>query len=1061
MNARFHVCRRSLKGASIVEYHAALAGCGGAAFAGHGHIAHNKIVRRIVRDGNLCVSARRKASRAGYGIRLEMDIPELGRNVADGEIVGETLVRHRMEEGVLFAFIGVRRHFLAIQVEMTALFCASILYESICCRHLVLLIGDALNGAAIDSLFRNKSVPFGLDDRGIEAGRIFGVIRLVRRIVGIYLALVTVLRGLCCGLRFLILTACRIKCRIGCREGRICLSVGCHCCVVIEDYLLRSIRFHVIAYIRIACILCLSFYLTISSIHCTLCAIQRALRSILCRESFIVGRLRAGKRIGGIFPAFVSIPESFQSALLRGRFSLRGLILGEIAFILGKASFDALQFGRIVRWHADELAALGIVAQALLDELGFDEIPFRLVRRHGGRVAFQVLQLIEALEEIGPDRNGFPDGVGNLAVPFHIGDPLPGEIAIAVLFRFAPDGDGEIPVDTGLRFAFDLRIGIAQYLRLSDLAALRAEGFADRIHPVLHFAVAGRVGISSGGLEINIPVAPDGCVFPDKEIRIARDLRGGILIDRNRNGRGVQDISIGPGGDGPGRAGRIPACSGADIAERCLRLAVKGGLCHAVVGHVVFRACVAGGAEYVHYGFAQEVRVILCTDADRAAAVGSGLPRMGSACSVFFLLIERIGFFRIARLEIRAGRYGDGGVRFGRIGVLDMRRAHGGAGGDGEVVLCGDITSCVDGNGVLVVDGLAVFLLFVGESRRGGRDGDLSDVCRCGVGDGRGIHDAASRGKGRAAGEGVQRRPAAGPVLLALVFREHRGGAVGLDDRAVADGRLHSRVYGDAQVRAGAAVLAGADRFIPGIYDVIVARFEGEASCADLYILSKTGSNVMVEAHVRGGHSTCDDAACAGDGVHVGSICRRVFRPGHFGPHLHEIASSEGRAVADCDRRRVIGRRFGDSDADARKACAGRRSKAFNDRRIPGGNGNISAGALSVLELSSREGFALADKGFCIYRRRQIHTGAGAAEETCGGAGYSGGELRICCRSDRDIAIRLHFAGVLSFAFFAADPRFHSAFRVCSHHRAVQRTVKCHCGAGEDAVQCAVIVCAH
>ena len=1000
-----------------------------------------------------------------------MDIPELGRDVADGEIVGETLVRHRMEEGVLDAVIGIVPRYSHIfsliillrfcilgllsvnsHIEMAVFFHkSSFLLEIFCGSDLILLVGDAFDGAAIDALLRNKSVPFGLDDLGIEAGWVFGVIRVVRRIVGFCLALIAGLRGPRCGLRFLIRAACCLPCRIGCREGRIRLIVGCHCFVVIDDYLFRSIRFHVIAYIRITSSCCRIFHLAISSILCALCAIQCALRSILCRESFIVGRLRAGKRIGGVFPVLVSIPESFQGSLLRGRFGLRRLILAEILIILGETSFDALQFGRIVRRHADKLAALGIVAQALFDELGFDEIPFRLIRRHGGRVAFQVLQLIEALEEIGPDRDGFPDGVGNLAVPFHIGDPLPGEIAFVVLFRFAPDGDGQIPVDTGLRRAFDLRIGIAQHLGLPYLAPFRAEGFADGVHPVLHFAVAGRVGISSGGLEINIPVAPDGCILPDEKVRVACDLRGGILIDRNGNGCSVQDVSIGPGRDGPGRTGRIPACSGADIADSGLRLAVKSGLCRTGVGHVIFRARIAGGAEYVHYGFAQEICIISRTDTDRAAAVRSILPRIGSACSVFLLVIERIGFFRIARLEIRAGRDAHGCVRFGRIGILDMRRAYGRAGGNGEVILCGDITGGIDRNGVLVVDGLAVLFLFVGKSRRGSMDGDLTDVCRCGMGDGRGIHDAAPCGKRRAAGEGVQRGAAAGPVLLTLILCEHRCGAGSIDDRAVADRGLHGRVYGDAQIRAGAAVLAGADRFIPGVHDVIVACFEGEASCTDMYILPKTGSDVMVEADIRGRHRACDDAACAGDGVHVGGVCRWIFRPGHFCPDLHKIASSKGRAVADGNRRRVIGRCLGDGDADACQARAGRCSKAFYDRRIPGSGGNISAGEL----------FAFSDERFCIHIRGKIHTGAGAAEHACSGAGYGGRELRIRSGGDGNIAARFHFAGVLAVALFAADARFRCAFRGSRHDCAVQCAVKCRCGTGEDAVQGAVIVCTY
>ncbi len=236
-DARFHIACRPLEGAVIVEYHAAQACSGGAALAHYIHIAHDEVVRRAVGDRDRGVAACLEGPRAGYGICFEMDVPELGCDVANVQVMSEALVRHRMEERVLFAIVGVLRHFLAIQVEMAILFCASILYESICRRHLVLLIGDTFDGAAIDALFRNKSVPFGLDDLGIEAGRVFGVLRIVRRIVGFYLVLVAGLRGPHCGLRFLILAACCLPCRIGCREGRISRIVRRHCFVVLGNYL--------------------------------------------------------------------------------------------------------------------------------------------------------------------------------------------------------------------------------------------------------------------------------------------------------------------------------------------------------------------------------------------------------------------------------------------------------------------------------------------------------------------------------------------------------------------------------------------------------------------------------------------------------------------------------------------------------------------------------------------------------------------------------------------------------------------------------------------------------
>ena len=152
-------------------------------------------------------------------------------------------------------------------------------------------------------------------------------------------------------------------------------------------------------------------------------------------------------------------------------------------------------------------------------------------------------------------------------------------------------------MDARLRLAIHGDIGGLCDLLLPDLAAVRAEGAFDGIHPVLHLAGARGGYRARLRLEEDVPVALHIRAIRDGEVRLAVCFRVGILLDGDRDRRRIQDVAVRADADRACLARAVTACRKGNIPLRRFRFPAKGGLRLARVGDVILRARVARQAE--------------------------------------------------------------------------------------------------------------------------------------------------------------------------------------------------------------------------------------------------------------------------------------------------------------------------------------------------------------------------------------------------------------------------------------------------------------------------------
>ena len=503
-------------------------------------------------------------------------------------------------------------------------------------------------------------------------------------------------------------------------------------------------------------------------------------------------------------------------------------------------------------------------------------------------------------------------GVGEVAIALHGGRPSPIRIRAA-------DGHGFLAMDARFRLAIhgDIR-GLHDVLH-ADLAAVRAESAFDGIHPVLHLAIAIGGYRARLRLEEDVPVALHVRALRDGETRLAVRFRVGILLDGNRNRRRIQDVAVRADADRSRLARAVTAGCEGNIPLRRFRGSAERGIRPARVGDVILRARVARQAEDIDQRRAVEIRIISCADGDRATLVRAVI-RI-AFCFSLPALVLRICLLCLAGFE--AGVVCDSRARR-RLDIerlLHVRCTDDGACRQSIVVMRFDAACRVDGDGFLVMQGLARGLLICREVRRTRLHGDLSEIGFRGVSDLRHTHDTIPARVGRAAGDCVLFLRAVLPCLFADVIRADGRLAPGRHARAVTDGDFRRGVDGVPRVRAGAAVAARADGLDLIVSSVFMIRGNLRAARLDLDILPDRGFCLMIHLDTDDRDRTIDHAAAPGDGMRIGIvvICRLVHR--RAGDEL--VRRRERCPASDGDTRGVFGVDFCHgrphaADADAR-----------------------------------------------------------------------------------------------------------------------------------------------
>lgn len=120
-------------------------------------------------------------------------------------------------------------------------------------------------------------------------------------------------------------------------------------------------------------------------------------------------------------------------------------------------------------------------------------------------------------------------------------------------------------MDARLRLAIHGDIGGFCDLLLPDLAAVRAEGVFDGIHPVLHLAIARGRYRTRFRLEEDVTVALQLRAIRDGEARPAVRFRVGILLDGDRDRRRIQDVAVRADADRACLARAVTACREGNI----------------------------------------------------------------------------------------------------------------------------------------------------------------------------------------------------------------------------------------------------------------------------------------------------------------------------------------------------------------------------------------------------------------------------------------------------------------------------------------------------------------
>ena len=545
----------------------ALAGACRALAADDVDISHHQIIRRIIRDLHFRIAACFERACAGDIVPFEDDIPELRSDIAHEEIMRHLRVGLAVEEVVLLAVLRdlAAFDFIAIGIEELAALLGAFLGEELirqldlCVDLLVVADADLLRCLLL--LFLSRQCSLLLADVRLVVLRGVGRDRI---------AVGTVVAGDRIGI-------CRSRASFRsirtrhCRFRRRCILDGLLVC---ENLALVRIGFHIRIQSLTRC-LRQCFHGCLRRVFCGLSFSERTLRSS-CRCCRTVIRRLAP--CDSLQPVDLSL--RLLDLVLIGFLYLRQGILRLIPHCLG-----AVQLRGACGRRLYEVTLLIEIPEALCLHLLFKEFDLRFIRgfrRWVGRIVDELLlQLVELVIELRASRLRAAIGVGEVAIARDRGRPCPIRI-------FPTDGHGFFAMDARLRLAVHGDIGGFCDLLLPDLAAIRAEGVFDGIHPVLHLAIARGRYRTRFRLEEDVTVALHIRAIRDGEARLAVCFRVGILLDGDRDRRRIQDVAVRADADRACLARAVTACRKGNIPLRRFRGRAECGLRLARVGDVIF-----------------------------------------------------------------------------------------------------------------------------------------------------------------------------------------------------------------------------------------------------------------------------------------------------------------------------------------------------------------------------------------------------------------------------------------------------------------------------------------
>ena len=876
----------------------ALAGACRALAADDVDISHHQMIRRIIRDLHFRIAARLERARAGDIVPFEDDIPELRGDIAHEEIMRHLLVDLSVEEVVFLAVLHdlAAFDFIAIGIEELAALLRAIIAEEILCQ---LDLGiDPFVVVDADLLFRllllllcGQFILLRLDVR----------LTVLRRIFRDRIAVGGVVAVDCTGVCRFGATLCRFRTRHGRSRFRSILAG----LLVGEDVALRRICLHIFIQSLTRCLR--------QCFHCRL-------RRFFCGPGGSERTLGIGCRLGRTVIRRLARCDSRQAIdltlrlldlFLIGRLYRRQLLIRLLLHFLGIVQLRGAGERRLY-----EATTLVEIPEALCRHLLLKEFDLRFIRglRRGvGRIVDELLlQLVELVIELRAGRLRAAIGVREVAIARDLGRPCP------ILIR-PTDGHGFLAMDARLRLAVHGDIGGFYDLLLPDLTAVRAEGAFDGIHPVLHLAGARGGYRARLRLEEDVPVALHIRAIRDGEARPAVCFRVGILLDGDRDRRRIQDVAVRADADRACLARAVTACRKGNIPLRRFRFPAKGGICLARVGDVIFRTGVARQAEDIDQRRAVEIRIISCADGDRTALVRAII--RGAFRLSFPALVLLVRLLCLAGFEACAVRDSRARFRIHRERLLHVRCTDGGTGRQGIVIMRFDAARGVDGDGFLVVQGLARGLFFCRKLRSARLQGDFPEIGLRGMGDLRHTHDAIPGVERRTTRSGILLFRAVFPRLFTHIVRADGRLPIRRHGRTVTDGDLRSGVHGVPRIRPGAAVSAGRDRLDLIVSSVFMICGDLRAACLDLDILPDRGLGGILHSDPYDRHGSGDDAAASGNGMRIGIVIIPRLIHHRAGDEL--IRGRERCPVSDGDTRGIFGvdlchGRSHAADADAR-----------------------------------------------------------------------------------------------------------------------------------------------
>ena len=503
---------------------------------------------------------------------------------------------------------------------------------------------------------------------------------------------------------------------------------------------------------------------------------------------------------------------------------------------VGQSVFRQCQFRFPRRRKFYEIGIAAIcneIAKPLGCHLFFQELDLCFVSRFRRFIAAEIRQLLseisQARREVCAYSSGATIGVGNIAVALDCGGPS------AIGIR-AADGDGLLAMDTGISAAIHHYVSRRVHHLLAEGAAFSAESVGQGIHPVLHFAGAHGDDGACIGFEMDVPIALDVRALLHVQSRGAIGGSHGILLDGNRDGGGIQDIAMSSDTDGAIISLAIPAGHSRDVALGGFSCGCEIRIRVAIVGHIIFRACITGRAIDIHDGIAFNGGVIAAAHSDGAAFIGAIISGSARAGIRHFVALA-IGRFRITGKK-RCGPYGGGGIGGDILCILDVRRADHRTGSQAASVGRNNFTVCVNRDGILIIESLALRNLILIKRGSVGFDGGRADVYLRFVGDGGAIHHAIAAGQRRA--------DALDGLITGLVFS---GGFVFRGDFRFLIGGNRCRTDGggdgggDIRLRlaAGTTVAAGANGVDLPIHGIFMGRaklcgLRGDVGASDIHL---------------------------------------------------------------------------------------------------------------------------------------------------------------------------------------------------------------------------------